>query len=140
MTPLRPRLNLKQHRLSDTLRPSLNFGDLVSPSHYLLLSISSFIHSFLYNHCVLTSKASQRAKDHPTAARSATAKADTTATSGHVNGHNDSNRLRRLATTATTDTVGSLTRRQRDSGDERTRQRRQRQQATPTTSTATKQR
>ena len=29
MTPLRPRLNLKQHRLSDTLRPSLNFGDPV---------------------------------------------------------------------------------------------------------------
>jgi hypothetical protein len=39
----------------------------------------------------LTSKASQRAKD-PTAASGDTATADTTAWSGHVNGHDDSDR------------------------------------------------
>ena len=76
----------------------------------MLLSISSFIHSFLYNRCVFTSKASQRSKE---------AKADT-ATSGHVDGHDDSNRRRGLAT-ATTDTSGSLTRRFNDDSDRRFR-------------------
>jgi len=53
----------------------------------------------------LTSKASQRGAKDPTAASGAIATADTTATSGHVNGHDDSNRGRRLAT-ATSDGNG----------------------------------
>jgi hypothetical protein len=43
MTPLRPTLNFQQFRFSDTLCPSLNFADPVSPSQFASLHHCSFI-------------------------------------------------------------------------------------------------
>ena len=69
MTPLRPRLNFEQLWFSDTLRPSLNYGDPVSPSQFgsphhcsFILLVTKLVFLFLYNRCVLTSKAQQQAK------------------------------------------------------------------------------
>jgi hypothetical protein len=98
MTPLRPRLNFEQLCFSDTLRPSLNFGDPVSPSQFGSLHHCSFISlvttlvfSFLYNRCILTA--------------SDTALADTMAFSGRINNddsneRDDNERRRRAKVTA----------------------------------------
>jgi hypothetical protein len=70
MTPLRPWVNVERFHFSDTLHPSLNFGVPVSPSQFaslhhcsFILLVTTLVFSFLYNRCVLTSKASQQAKE-----------------------------------------------------------------------------
>ena len=88
MTPLRHGLNFERFRFSDTLHPSLNFGDPVSPSHPSLLihfagehtGVFMFVHSLSLDFKGTTTRGSVDA---------------TTATSDGDGGHGGDERTRR---------------------------------------------